>query len=221
MNLPKKNKNCTALEVGYSLKSIASAYLSTIPLGGVCDAPFQFSWINRWLTIIGGTESHKHCKVSFKNLGLTCIGPSSESGHLICERRPESVTIDLDTARLFLERQPKGTKLVLEGRCVSCHVHCQMTRYFRNSGLEIKAENTLCKAEGCDQLSICGSGGCPQHLPMLLAAAHKARLSSILVYSEKCLILCLEKDGSLRLNTTLFVAGCRTSYRASDKVRIL
>jgi hypothetical protein len=47
MNRPNKNKNCAALEVGYSLKSIASAFLSTIPLNGVCDALFQFSWINK------------------------------------------------------------------------------------------------------------------------------------------------------------------------------
>jgi hypothetical protein len=72
------------------------------------------------------------------------------------------------------KRQPKGIKLVLEGRCVACHFHCQMTRFFRRSGLEIKAENTMCKVEGCDQLSFRGSGGCTQHLPRLLAAAHRS-----------------------------------------------
>jgi hypothetical protein len=174
MNRPKK-KNCAPLEVGYSLKSIASAFLSTILPDGVCDAHFQFSWINRWLTTIGETDSHRHCKVSFGNLGLTCIGPSPESGHVIFEQCPKNVTIDLDTARLFLEKQPKGIKLVLEGRCVACHFHCQMTRYFRRSGLEIKAENTICKVKGCDHLSFLGSGGCPQHLPRLITAAYRSK----------------------------------------------
>jgi hypothetical protein len=58
---------------------------------------------------------------------------------------------------------------------VTCHFHCQMTRYFRKSGLEIKAENAICKVKGCDHLSFLGSGGCPQHLPRLITAAYRSK----------------------------------------------
>lgn len=114
--------------------------------------------------------------MSLRNLGLTCVGPSSCRNHLCVERCPENVTIDLDTTRFLLTGNGSRTsKLILDCRCVPCHYHHAMTALLVSHGLDAASGSEFCTARGCEEPSFHGSGKCNQHLSHLLAGTHKAK----------------------------------------------
>lgn len=120
-------------------------------------------------------SGEKHHKVRLTTLGFTCVGPTSSSSCLTFERCPEEVTIDLDTARLFLKEKQGVIRLRLNCRCVICHFNYRVTQFLRKAGLEFQAKNTICTFEDCDRASFNRSGRCPQHLFNSLRKAHQKK----------------------------------------------
>jgi hypothetical protein len=107
--------------------------------------------------------------VSFTNLGLTCIGPNGSSESLVTQHCPHEVTIDLDTARIFLA----SWGLRLGPRCIVCSICYQVTRFFQSIGVELHAADIICTHPRCDQRSFNRSGRCPQHLSSLIRGIRK------------------------------------------------
>jgi hypothetical protein len=118
---------------------------------------------------MGGVDGGKNRKVAMKNLGLTCVGPTSGSENLIFERCPNEVTIDLDTTRLLSWRGG----LRLDVRCVACRFYFEVTNFLTKSGLEVHAEKTVYMFQNCDRQSFHGTARCSQHLSNLISKAHR------------------------------------------------
>ena len=108
------------------------------------------------------------------NLGLTCLGPTSNSGLFVSERCPNEVIIDLDTAHLVLRRRPKS-QLILDNRCVACRFYNQVTTFLTRYEIELEDENAVCTFHGCDQLSFHGSGICAQHLSNIISKSYREK----------------------------------------------
>ncbi|KAI0430588.1 hypothetical protein F5Y09DRAFT_330948 [Xylaria sp. FL1042] len=124
---------------------------------------------------VGGTGSAKHLKVRLGNLGLTCRGPTGGTRNMIFQRCPKAVTIDLDTARLLL----RGTKLILDGRCVACHVHYGLRCFLKDHGIEPlqepKTQTSVCTTPGCKRLSFQGYSNCAEHLSYMALDNHNGK----------------------------------------------
>ena len=108
------------------------------------------------------------------NLGLTCLGPTSNSGLFVSERCPNEVIIDLDTAHLVLRRRPKS-QLILGNRCVACRFYNEVTTFLTRYEIELEDENAVCTFHGCDQLSFHGSGRCAQHLSNIISKSYREK----------------------------------------------
>lgn len=128
---------------------------------------------------IGGTDSFKDRKVDFRNFGLKCRGPTGGIGHMIFDRCPKEVTIDLDTARLLPRRVGNAIKFILDGRCVGCLVHYRLMALLRRDGIEPLREpgagTPVCTARGCKRLSFHGYDSCVEHLSYLLSQTYRGR----------------------------------------------
>lgn len=79
----------------------------------------------------------------------------------------------MDTARLVLKTQ--HSRLILDSRCVSCHVYNQVSAFLKRYEVELEDENDFCTFYGCDQLSFHGSGRCAQHLFGLVLKSYREK----------------------------------------------
>jgi hypothetical protein len=101
---------------------------------------------------------------------------------MILDRCPKEVTIDLDAARLLLRRRGSSAKLILDGRCVGCHVHYRLMCFLRHEGIEPiqepEAQTSVCTTRDCNRPSFHGYGSCSEHLSYLLLNNYKERSNS-------------------------------------------
>ncbi|KAF2187476.1 hypothetical protein K469DRAFT_725428 [Zopfia rhizophila CBS 207.26] len=118
-------------------------------------------------------ERKRRPKVSFSNLGLTCVGPDAISNNLVTRRCPNEVVIDLDTARVIQTSHPNT--YILSPRCVKCKAHLVMTWHLQAEGVKLHAENIICTEPGCDQQSFHESGMCCRHFALLLLDAQREK----------------------------------------------
>jgi hypothetical protein len=131
-----------------------------------------------------GIESNKDCKVRLTNFGLTCRGPSGGPRQVIIDRCPQEIVIDLDTARLRHRRyrHRNGAKLILNNRCIACHLHYGLMCFLKFNGLEPLGEHnaraTVCTTPDCIREPFHGYSHCPEHLSHQLLYSHNGRTKS-------------------------------------------
>ncbi|OCK93026.1 uncharacterized protein K441DRAFT_153431 [Cenococcum geophilum 1.58] len=107
-------------------------------------------------------NSHKDLKVSFLNLGLTCLGASRGFCHFVAEKCANEVVLDFDTARLVLVMDQSRMKL--DNRCVACRAVIQLTAFLTNHDVELANGKEFCAFTGCGRPSFRVSGRCIEHL---------------------------------------------------------
>lgn len=117
--------------------------------------------------------------MSLINLGLTCVRPSAISDGLVTQTCPNTVVIDLDTARLGLSGDTNAVRLILSPRCVPCDAYLKITQLLEGHRLKMHAENIVCMTPGCDQQSFHTSGMCRRHLSSLLLDASREKVSTL------------------------------------------
>lgn len=141
-----------------------------------------------------GIDSNKHLKVRLGNLGLTCRGPSSGCGHMILDRCPKEVTLDLDTAHLQ-RRESRGSAILqLANRCVGCYIHFQLMRFLKHRGIEAGPQSSVCASQNCNRLPVHGCAYCPPHLSNLLQNSHKSILNHSITQLQEMFKSAIRKE---------------------------
>ena len=99
----------------------------------------------------------------------------TEGGHLIFDRCPEEVTIDLDTSYLCKDNTDGIPRLMLNGRCVACSFFVKVTEFFTAHGVDLQDKGTMCQMQGCDQIAFHKLGRCLRRLDYFLKMSHEKK----------------------------------------------
>lgn len=179
--------------VNSSVRNITSEFFNVIRLSTVCYISSLFLHKTSLLTN-RGIDSNKHLKVRLGNLGLTCRGPSSGCGHMILDRCPKEVTLDLDTAHLQ-RRESRGSAILrLANRCVRCYIHFQLMRFLKHRGIEAGPQSSVCASQDCNRLPVHGCAYCPLHLSNLLQNSHKSILNHSITQLQEIFKSAIRKE---------------------------